>query len=272
VKRLWLGFLFVSLAGLASAQAPSVPAGGVVNAASFAQQQPVAPGSIVAIFGSNLTDSLANAGSIPLSAQLANVSVTFNGVSAPLFGVFPGSLAQINAEIPWNVLPQGTAAGSVSLVVTKGGVSSTSTAVQIGPAQPGIFTLNAQGFGQGAVTTLDGTAFVGPVGGIAGVTSRPARIGDFVVVYATGLGPVDNPPGNGDIPRSGLTHTVTTPVVLIGGVAADVPFAGLNGSFVGLYQINVQIKPGTPTGDAVPIQIQMGNVISTDRVTIAVTQ
>jgi uncharacterized protein (TIGR03437 family) len=272
VKRFWLGILSLSVAGVASAQSPSVLNNGVVNAASFAPQQPVAPGSMVAIFGTNLTDALARAGSIPLSTSMSNVSVTLNGVPAALFGVFPGSLAQINAQVPWDVLPQGVAAGSVSIVVTKNGVSSLPTNVQIQQSEPGVFTVNAQGFGQGVVTTVDGSAFVGPVGAIPGLNSQPAKIGDFIIVWATGLGPVDLPPANGDIPRSGLTHTLTTPAVLIGGVPQNVTFSGLNGFFVGLYQINVQIMPGTPTGDAVPIQIQMGGVTSTDKVTIAVTQ
>ena len=272
MKRFWLGTLSLFVVGVASAQVPSVPDGGVVSAATFAPGQAVAPGSVVAIFGSNLTDTLANAGSIPLSTSLATVSATFNGVPAALFGVFPGTLAQINAQVPWDALPQGVAAGSVSLVVTKNGASSAPTVVQLQQAEPGIFTLNQQGTGQGAVTNVTGNAFVAPAGSIPGALSQPARIGDFIVIYATGLGPVDLPPANGDIPRNGLTHTLTTPTILIGGVPQNVSFSGLNGFFVGLYQINVQILPGTPTGDAVPIQIQMGNITSTDRVTIAVSQ
>lgn len=272
MKRFWLGILSLSVAGMASAQSPAVLNNGVVNAASFAAQTPVAPGSIVAIFGSNLTDVLARAGSIPLSTSMSTVSVKFNGVSAPLFGVFPGSLAQINAQMPWDVLPQGVQAGSISIVVTKNGVDSLPTNVQIQQAEPGIFTLNQQGTGQGAVTTVDGNAFVAAVGAIPGVNSQPAKAGDFIVIYATGLGAVDLPPNNGDIPRGALTHTLTTPTVLIGGVPQTVAFSGLNPYFVGLYQINVQILPGTPTGNAVPIQIQMNGFTSTDQVTIAVTQ
>lgn len=274
--RFWACLLFAILAGAASGQIPTVPDGGVVSAASFAPGQPVAPGSLVAIFGSNLASTTGLSDSIPLSTQVANVSVTFNGVPTPLIGVFPGaSSSQINAQLPWNVLPQGVTSGSVSLVVTRNGVSSSSTPVPIDRFEPGIFSLNQQGTGYGAITSADGTAFIAPVGAIAGVTSRPARIGDIIVIYATGLGAVDSPPANGDIPRNGgLVKTTTTPTVLIGGqggVAGQVQFSGLNPYYVGLYQLNVQIMPGTPTGDAVPIQIQMGNVISTDKVTIAVS-
>jgi uncharacterized protein (TIGR03437 family) len=248
-----------------------------VSAATFAPGEPVAPGSLVAIFGSNLASTTGASDSIPLSTQVANVSVTFNGVPTPLIAVFPGgNSSQINAQLPWNVLPQGSTSGAVSLVVTTNGVSSSSAPVQVDRFEPGIFSLNQQGNGYGAITSADGTAFIAPTGAIPGVNSRPARIGDVIVIYATGLGAVDAPPNNGDIPRqTALVKTTTTPTVLIGGaggVAGQVQFSGLNPYYVGLYQINVQIMPGTPTGNAVPIQIQMGNVISTDKMTIAVSQ
>ena len=58
--------------------------------------------------------------------------------------------------------------------------------------------------------------------------------------------------------------------MLIGGVPAQVTFAGLSPQLVGANQINVVIDPATPAGDAVPVQIQVGGIISTDQVTIAV--
>jgi len=82
----------------AHSQTPSVPAGGVINAASGASvTAPVAPGSLVSIFGSNLASGLAQADSIPLSTSLNSVSVTFNGIPAPLLFVSGG---QINAQLP----------------------------------------------------------------------------------------------------------------------------------------------------------------------------
>jgi hypothetical protein len=63
---------------------PTVAEGGVVNAATLASGQPVAPGSLVSIFGWALSSSPASAGSIPLPNSLAGVSVTVNGLAAPL--------------------------------------------------------------------------------------------------------------------------------------------------------------------------------------------
>jgi len=90
------------------------------------------------------------------------------------------------------------------------------------------------------------------------------------VIYATGLGPVDNTPADGGIPST-LARTLTMPIVLVGGMQADVAFSGLQPQFVGVNQVNIVI-PNVPPGNAVPLQIQMGGVTSPNNVTIAVSQ
>src|ERR1039457_7600900 len=94
--------LFLGPAVLAVAQAPLVEPGGVVDAASF--KGPVVPGSLVSIFGSNLASGTASASAIPLPVTLDGVSVSFNGIAAPLLYV---SGQQINAQLPWEVSTTG---------------------------------------------------------------------------------------------------------------------------------------------------------------------
>src|SRR5205085_6812092 len=88
----------------AAAQQPTVSDNGVLNAASYmkfgSQGHANAPGSLVSIFGTNLSNGVLLASSIPLSTQLGDVSVTFNGKPAALQFV---AQAQINAQIPWEV-------------------------------------------------------------------------------------------------------------------------------------------------------------------------
>jgi uncharacterized protein (TIGR03437 family) len=60
--------------------------------------------------------------------------------------------------------------------------------------------------------------------------------------------------------------------VLIGNVPAQVVFSGLSPQFVGVNQINVAVPAGTPVGNNVPLQIQIGGLTSTNQVTIAVSQ
>jgi uncharacterized protein (TIGR03437 family) len=72
--------------------------------------------------------------------------------------------------------------------------------------------------------------------------------------------------------RPALRTATTTPTVLIGGKAATVVFAGLSPQFVGVNQINVAVPTGTPTGDAVSLQLSLGGVTTIATVMIAVSQ
>jgi uncharacterized protein (TIGR03437 family) len=252
------------VAGL-QAQAPSVGAGGIVDAAGFSA--PVAPGSLVSIFGNNLAGSLALADSIPLSTTLNNVSVTFNGIAAPLLFVSTG---QINAQLPWNVLSSGTT-GTANMVVTRAGQPPATQTVQVGPFGPGIFADAATKIA--IAVNPDGTLAAAP-GAIPGLTTHPAKIGDpgGLIIYCTGLGAVSPPVQTGDKVTDGQLHNATTmPTVLIGGKPATVVFAGMSPQFVGVNQVNVAIPAGTPTGDKVSLQLQVGGITTSASIVMAVS-
>jgi uncharacterized protein (TIGR03437 family) len=264
VKRDLLGvLLFAAATVVAHAQTPVVSAGGVSNAANGLSA--VTPGSLVSIYGSNLAGSLAQADSIPLSTSLSGVGVTFNGVPAPLLFVSSG---QINAQLPWNVLSSGTA-GTASVVVTRNNQASAPQSLQVGPFSPGIFAI-----GNIAVAINPDGSIAAPAGSIPGIPTKPAKIGDpgGLVILCTGLGAVSPPAVNGAASLDALRTAATTPTILIGGQAAQVVFAGMSPQFVGVNQINVAIPTGTPTGDAVSLQISLGGVTTSATVTIAVSQ
>ena len=97
---------------------------------------------------------------------------------------------------------------------------------------------------------------------------RPATAGDYLSIFATGLGFVSNTPADGTAAGSNsLISTVTT--VTIGGANALVTFAGLAPGFVGLYQINVQVPTAAPKGNAVPVILSLAG-LAANTVTIAV--
>lgn len=262
-RLLWLA---AAAAAVLVAQGPSVNEGGVVNAANFTH--PSAPGSIVSIFGTNLASSLAQASTVPLSTSLGGVSVTFNGVAAPLFFV---SSQQINAQ-----LPSGLAGTTASVVVTSAGAASTARTTEINRATPAIFTLNQQGTGQGAVFFANSLILAARVGAFApNLESRPARAGDILTIYANGLGPVTPPVADGRNTIDALRNTTTRPTVLVGSTAvpdADILFSGLAPQFVALYQINFRMPAGVAAADAVPIIIRMSGIDSSSQVTFAVGQ
>lgn len=225
--------LAIFIASLAAAQTPTI--GGVVNAASYYPAATVAEGSIVSIFGSNLAAQTAAAKSLPLPTSLGDVaSVTFNGAPMPLFYVSPG---QINALVP-SIIVDPLSGTAHELVVTNSFGSSAQQPVQIVLAQPGIFTTTANGIGQ-AITT---------------------QAGNDLIIWCTGLGQTD-----------AAGNTFATPTVIIGGVRQTLVYSLLSPQYAGEYQVAIQIAPNTPTGNAVPIQMQVAGQTSLGNVTVAVT-
>jgi hypothetical protein len=91
----WLSCLLLLSPAAVSQALPQIDPAGVVNAASFAQ--PISPGSLVSIFGSNLAATTMTAQGVPLPTELAGTSVTLNGTRAQLLFV---SQRQINLEAP----------------------------------------------------------------------------------------------------------------------------------------------------------------------------
>ncbi|HEX3877652.1 MAG TPA: IPT/TIG domain-containing protein [Bryobacteraceae bacterium] len=250
----------------AHAQTPVVSNGGISNAANGFST--VSPGSLVSIYGSNLASSLAQADTIPLSTTLNNVSVSINGVAAPLLFVSSG---QINAQVPWEVLSSGTT-GTANVVVTRSGQASASQSVQVGPFSPGIFAVSNSS-GNFAIAINSDGSIAAPAGAIPGVATTPAKIGDpkGLVILCTGLGAVTPNATTGAASLDALRNANTLPTVLVGGQSVPVAFAGLSPQFVGVNQINISLPSGTPTG-TVPLQISVGGVVSTNTVTIAVSQ
>jgi uncharacterized protein (TIGR03437 family) len=271
------GLAGVAVATPQASQAPlpTLGAGGIVNAASFAGGAAVAPGSIVSIFGTNFASQLAGAPSTPgpLPTSLLGASITFNGTKAPMFFVAPG---QINAQVPFEVT-----GSSASVQVTTPAGQSNIITVDIVPESPAIFTANASGVGQGVIVFANTVTLVGPIK--TGTDWRPAKTGDTLTLYVTGLGAVTPPINDGwnscalsicaaDFSNLTLRNTVVRPVIKMGGVTVPdnlILYSGFTPAFAGLYQINLTIPAGiTPSGQ-VPVVIQMGNVSSPADVTIA---
>jgi minor extracellular serine protease Vpr len=97
---------------------------------------------------------------------------------------------------------------------------------------------------------------------VAALRSRGAsKAPRWAAATGTGLGALTNqpptgPPALGALAR--LAQTTTTPTVTIGGASANVQFSGLAPGYVGLYQANAQVPPGSATGPAVPLTISIG--------------
>lgn len=236
-----------------TAGSPTTPvlfSGTVVNGASFRGGAPVAPGGIATVFGLNLAGG--SSGSLLVQA---------NGITAP---VYAATATQINFQVPWVL----AGLSQAELKVTIAGVASNVIPVALTAAQPGIFTANSTGAGQAVAVIANTTSLAAPLGAFSG--SRPVGRGEFITIYATGLGPVGNQPPTGIAsPSSPLSPITTLIAVTIGGISAPVSFAGLAPGFFGLYQINGQVPSSVAPADVVPVEVRIGGAQS-NTVSIAV--
>jgi acid phosphatase type 7 len=212
----------------------------VVNGASFAPA--IASGAMVSIFGKGLSVDTRTASTVPLPEALGGTSVTVNGEPAPVYYVSPD---QINAQLRMD--QQGPA---VLRVTTASGTAEVT--VNIAEAAPGIFP--------GGVVHASGRAIT---------AEDPARAGETVIIYASGLGEVTSRIASGFLsPALPLAYCAIPVTVQIGGASVSPDFAGLAPSFVGLYQVNVKL-PATLAPGAYPLRLtSRGN--SSNAVTVPV--
>jgi uncharacterized protein (TIGR03437 family) len=251
---------------------PSINEGGVGSAAGVTAVSGVPAGSIAAVFGLNMALTTESAEATPLPNSLGGgmlqftpngSGLRFNGeIAVPQFFASP---TQMNIQIPWEL----AGLDEALLTAIVGELTSAPEAVEIVLFNPGIFTTSATGMGQGSIVIVrTGGALAAPLGMFSG--SRPVRRGEFIAIFATGLGDVTNTPATG-FPATAdpLSETTTEPEVTIGGVTATVTFSGLAPTFVGLYQVNVEIPESAPSGDAIEVVITIAGVQS-NVVTIAI--
>lgn len=206
-----------------------------VSAASF-ELAAIAADSIVAGFGSNLASATQAAMSLPLPTTLAGTSIKIKdslGVeyNAPLFFVSPN---QINY-----LIPAGVASGPASLTLTSGDGSIATGALQVVRVAPSVFSANASGQGVAAAFALriksDGSQVIEPV------ARWDAAQGLFVAV------PLDLSAENEQVILilfgTGIRYrsALSSVSARIGGINAQVLYAGAQGDFIGLDQINVNI-------------------------------
>lgn len=168
-----------------------------------------------------------------LPLQLDGVSVTVNGKRAYVYYVSPG---QVNVLTPPDAIT-----GPVSVVVTNNGVSSTHFVAQAQALSPSFFVFD----GTHVVAAHLNGADIGPPTLYPGLTT-PAQPGETIVIYGNGFGPTSAPAISGAVSQSGSLSPM--PVITIGGIQANVRFAGLNIA-PGEFQFNVDVPSNLADGD-----------------------
>jgi uncharacterized protein (TIGR03437 family) len=215
---------------------PVITPGSVVNAASYLGD--VAPGALAVLYGTNLADNTyqdvidSNGDFV---TTLANVTVTVDGVPAPLVYLSP---TQINFQVPWETVP-GLA---VNVQVTRNSVpSATETITVANAASPSMFL-------------ADFTTGVAWMTGQCPTEQCTAATGGVYQLWANGLGPKQAPEQDG-VPvqfAGGSLDPLQVPggptscQLTVGGEPATVLYCGA-APFEIIDQVNFQYPPGVPS-------------------------
>jgi uncharacterized protein (TIGR03437 family) len=243
---------------------------GFTNAASSRGDSPCSPGSLATLWGVGFTDgSSQRAQSFPLPTKLNQVQVELNGVKARL--LFVGA-RQVNLQCPF--LRAGESL-SIQLERTDTGETADWSApgVAMQEASPAIFSLDGSGTGQGLV--IVGSSSKVAMFPTADLDGQAAEPGDQLVIFANGLGLVDNEIAAGEpATASPLSQVVATVRVKVGDVFLPVSFAGLAPDLAGVYQVNAILSDAVPTGPEIPVSLEVtlpdGTVLESNIVTIAI--
>jgi uncharacterized protein (TIGR03437 family) len=247
--------------------APDVSSGGIVSASAFGGFTDVSPGSWIEIYGSNLAadtrsweTSDFNGSNAP--TELDGTSVSIGGQAAFVDFISPG---QVNALVPSNV-----ATGPQKITVKTAGGTTASVDITINAVEPGLLAPPSFKIGgvQYAVALFSDGSYVLPEGAVAGLTSRPAKPGDEIVLYGVGFGPVTPNIPAGEIVS--LSNALASSFEMsLGGKQLTTAYAGLAPNYVGLYQFNITVPAGSATG-AVPLTFTVDGVSGTQELSIAI--
>ena len=189
-------------------------------------QGPASPGMLATLTGVNVASGPEVHLTASLPDSLGGTTVLVNGEVAPLISV---SETEINFVMPYALKG---AQADINVITANGRAA---VRVPMAAANPAIFRTD-----EASVYHGDGT----PVSDAA-----PALVGEEVVLYAAGLGAVDQPViPSGASPSDPLAQTLLLPVVRVGGAAANVSFSGLTPGLIATYQVNFVVP--CPSGQS----------------------
>ncbi|MBV9762154.1 MAG: hypothetical protein JO340_16445 [Acidobacteriaceae bacterium] len=220
----------------------------VVNSASEAAG-PLAPGTLVTITGSALADSAISSsddGVQRLAGKLGGVEAIFDGVALPLLSVSP---TEVKAQLPYDM---GNASSGSLFVRTEHGDGSVTvtnaTALKLAATSPGLFAFGGAEPRTGLILHTNGSP---EASGRPVTTDDPARPGELLIFWATGLGTVES--GSDKAPQMGTPYTgpsagVTSKVgAIAGGRPAEVISAILPDRSIGVYEVRIVLPVDLPS-------------------------
>lgn len=199
----------------------------IVSATTYTSG-PMAKGSIVALFGGDMTDVIAAASTVPPPTELGGVTVNINGIAAKLLFVSPG---QINLFLP-EELPAG--AIGVQVNSTKPYQQTIFGTINIVSIAPGLFTANSDGTGAAAAAVIYVTGSNQKYD-----TAATCLPGQLCTAKPIDLRSADNV--FLELYGSGMRFNSSQIKAEIAGIEAEVTYSGAHCCFIGVDQVNVKI-------------------------------
>jgi uncharacterized protein (TIGR03437 family) len=237
----------------------------------------VSPREIITLFGQNLGPNpavTATPAGVPpqFPTTVAGVSVNFQipGIAAPVPApLIVVSSNQINAIVPVEVSAAVATGAIVNVTVSNSGVTTPAFPIIAVPYDPGIFSFDGLGKGQGAVLNYDAASGAYLVNSSKDTAAKNSTI----IIYATGMGDLaDATIHNGEVAAAATTLIANTVRIDIDGQPAVVTYAGSTpGAVAGLVQINAIVPSTVRSGSAIPITVSVGTPASARRSQALVT-
>jgi uncharacterized protein (TIGR03437 family) len=138
------------------------------------------------------------------------------------------------------------------VIAVANGALSTPDSIQISAVVPGL------------AANADGTVIAQHADGSLISATSPAKGGEVVIAYLSGLGSTSggDVTSGGASPGGDLATPIVRPTLTVGGANAKIEFVGLTPGLVGLYQMNFDVPAGLTSGDVDIVVTQSGTASS----------
>jgi uncharacterized protein (TIGR03437 family) len=258
--------------GGSTAPPPAITA--VLDAGSYTAN--IAEGSVFVVKGTNLSASglvefgfpLPTSCTVALCAGAASGEITFTpasgGAGTQAYLVYLYNQSGVNQLAA--VLPSGLAPGNYNVtVMNNGGSTSAPFPVTVVQRKIGLITADSSGSGLAVIqnyisaTELDVDRFT--TGSVGGFTISPAKPGQTLIAWATGMGPVTTG-DNTASPGFNFEANGVNVQVIVGGVSITPLYAGRAPGLAGADQINFVLPSNVPTGCTVAFQVSVNGTLS----------
>lgn len=227
---------------------PFIAPAGIVSAAGATPDGTMAPGSVISIYGQNLSSTLQIASTDPLPQTLANITVTVGNYILPLLFVSP---SQINAQLPVELVD-----GTYTLLVQQTGQPDVPGTFTVSRDAPAVFTqANAQQLPLALALHQDGSLIT---------LDSPAIRGEKISIYGTGFGPYVVTTIDGFfVPATPPNSVADTVTLALGPINKTPDFAGAAPGAVGLTLVQMTITADLPTATTVNLTVIVNSKPST---------